>query len=180
MVERRAESSHAEKLLAKLEALIRNGVRMDVPQAVNKRLEEYDKLAPDERERSLRMWIEAAHGRNRYFQSHVAWAVLKELSDRHLEREELPPWPLAEFAMGVHAGRIQEKHAQGRPPRSITSNTVMVAAHNILIEFRGYTMGEAQRRVASWMNTKPDAVAQIVSDWNRLLPELNSEKNSSI
>ena len=50
MVERRAQSFDKDDLLAEMEALIRNGVRIDVPQAVNKHLEEYEEMTPDERE----------------------------------------------------------------------------------------------------------------------------------
>ena len=33
---------------------------------------------------------------------------------------------------------------------------LIVAAHNILIEWKGYTVGQVQRTVASWMRTKPN------------------------
>ena len=178
MVEGRAQSSHAEKLLTKLEPLIRNGVPIDIPQAVNKHLEKYEKMAPDERERTLRRWIEAAHGRNRYFKSHMAWAVLKELSERILDRDEIPPRRLAQFAMEVQTGRIQEKRARGRPSRSIAAKMLIVAAQNLLIESKGYTVGQAQERIAGWMYTKPNAVAQIISDWKPLVTKLSSEKRA--
>ena len=95
MVERRAQSSHAEKLLPELEALIRNGVRIDIPQAVNKHLEECEKMTLDEREFDLELWIEDARGRDPSYDSQVAWAFLKELSERILERDEVPPRRLA-------------------------------------------------------------------------------------
>ena len=58
MVEGGDQSARVEKLLAKLEALIRNGVPIDVPQVVNKHLKKYEKLTPDERERFVGTMIE--------------------------------------------------------------------------------------------------------------------------
>ncbi len=115
MVERRAQSFDKDDLLAEMEALIRNGVRIDVPQAVNKHLEEYEEMTPDEREFDLELWIEDARGLNPSYDSQVAWAFLKELSERILERDEMPPRRLAQFTMEVLTGRIQEKLTRGRP-----------------------------------------------------------------
>lgn len=43
MAESDDQSSRAEKLLAKLEPLIRNGVPLDSPEVINKHLEKYEK-----------------------------------------------------------------------------------------------------------------------------------------
>ena len=171
----RTQSSDKDDFLAEMEALIRNGVRIDVPQAVNKHLEEYEKMAPDEREFDLELWIEDARGRLPCYDSQVAWAFLKELSGRILDRDEVYPRQLAQFSMEALAGRIQEKLTRGRPRRSRRAKFHIVETYNMLIEWKGYTVGKAQRTIADWMDTKPDAVAQIVSDWNRPHPELNSK-----
>ena len=47
MDEKRDPSARAEKVLAKLEPLIRNGVPLDSPEVINRRLERYEKLTPD-------------------------------------------------------------------------------------------------------------------------------------
>ena len=156
MVERRAQSPDVDKLLVKLEAAIRKGVPLDIPKAAISLFEKYEKLSPDERERFLATRIEVARGHNRSLDSQLAWAVLNELSEQILERDEMPPKRLAQFSMEVQTGRIQEKPARGRPSRSIVAKILIVAAHNILIEWKGYTVGQAQRTVASWMRTKPN------------------------
>ena len=97
----RTQSFDKDDLLAEMEALIRNGVRIDVLQAVNKHLEEYEEMTPDEREFDLELWIEDARGLNPSYDSQVAWAFLKELSERILERDEMPPRRLAQFTMEV-------------------------------------------------------------------------------
>ena len=165
MAESDDQSSRAEKLLAKLEPLIRNGVPLDSPEVINKHLEKYEKQTPEERERFVGTMIEAVRGRDRYLDPPVAWAVLKELSDRILERHEIPPWRLAQFGLEVIADRIQDKPGRERPSRSTTAKFLIVSAHNLLIEYEGYTEGQAQRKIASWIYTKPNAVAKIVSDW---------------
>ena len=165
MDEKRDESVRAQKLLAKLEPLIRNGVPLDSPEAVNRHLAKYEKLTPDERERFVGTMIEAVRGREQYMEPPVAWAVLKELSNRILERHEIPPWRLAQFGLEVIADRIQDKPGRGRPSRSATAKLLIVAAHNILIEYEGYTEGQAQRKIASLISTKPNADAKIVSEW---------------
>ena len=165
MDERVDQSARVEKLLAKLEPLIRNGVPLDSPEVINKHLEKYEKLTPDEREHFVGTMIEAVRGREQYMEPPVAWAVLKELSNRILERHEIPPWRLAQFGLEVVADRIQDKPGRGRPSRSATAKFLIVAAHNLLIEYEGYTAGEAQRKIAGWIYTKPNAVAKIVSDW---------------
>ena len=166
MDERHAQNSRLEELLPEMEAFIRKGVPIDIPQAVNKHSKEYEKMTSHERDAALEFWIEDARGREPSYDSQVARAFLKELSDRYLEREEVPPWRLVEFVMEVHAGRIREKPKRGRPRRSGRAKYVIFEAYNILIEARGYTAAEARREVASWLNTRPAAVAQIVSDWN--------------
>ena len=95
MVERRAQSPDVDKLLVKLEASIRKGVPLDIPKAAISLFEKYEKLSPDERERFLGTRIEVARGHNRSLDSQLAWAVLNELSERILERDEMPlsDWP---------------------------------------------------------------------------------------
>ena len=68
----RTQSFDKDDLLAEMEALIRNGVRIDVPQAVNKHLEEYEEMTPDEREFDLELWIEDARGLNPSYDSQVS------------------------------------------------------------------------------------------------------------
>ena len=165
MDEKRDQSARAEKLLAKLEPLIRNGVPLDSPEVINRHLEKYEKLTPDERERFVGTMIEGVRGREQYLDPPLAWAVLKELSDRILERQEIPPWRLAQFGLEVMADRIEDKPGLGRPSRSTTAKLLVVAAHNLLIEYEGYTEGQAQRKIASWIYTRPNAVAKIVSQW---------------
>ena len=98
MVERRAQSPDVDKLPVKLEAAIRKGVPLDIPKAAISLFEKYEKLSPDERERFLGTRIEVARGHNRSLDSQLAWAVLNELSERILERDEMPPKRLAQFS----------------------------------------------------------------------------------
>ena len=179
MVDDRAQSSDAEIPLSTLEAIIRNRLPVDDPWNVYLQLEVYETSPPDDRERVLGIMIEAVRGDHPIIESQLAWAVLKELSARILERDEQRPTQLVDFAMGFLAGRIQEKQPRGRPARSFEAKSYVATAYRKLIEDEGCTVGEAQRRIADWLNTKPAAVAQIISDWNRHLPELNSKINSS-
>ena len=165
MNEKRDQRARAEKLLAKLEPLIRNGVPLDSPEVINTRLEGYEKLTLDEKERFVGTMVEAVRGGDRHLAPPVAWATLKELSDRILERQEIPPLRLAQFGLEVIADRIQDKQGRGRPSRSTTAKLLIVGAHNLLIQHEGYTEGQAQRKIASWINTKPNTVAKMVSDW---------------
>ena len=165
MDEKVDQSARVEKLLAKLEALIRNGVPIDVPQAVNRHLAKYEKLTPDERERFVGTMIEAVRGREQYMEPPVAWAVLKELSNRILERHEIPPWRLAQFGLEVIADHTQDKPERGRPPRSATAKLLIVGAHNLLIQEAGFTESQAQRKLSNWIYARPNAVAKIVSEW---------------
>ena len=154
MNERRDQRARAEKLLAKLEPLIRNGVPLDSPEAINRRLEGYEKLTLDEKERFVGTMIEAVRGGDRHLDPPVAWATLKELSDRILERQEIPPLRLAQFGLEFIADRIQEKKGRGRPSRSTTAKLLIVGSHNILIQHEGYTESQAQRKIADWIYAK--------------------------
>ena len=179
MVDDRAQSSDVGIPLSTLEAMIRNRLPVDDPWNVHLQLEVYETSAPDDRERFLGIMIEAVRGHHPIIESQLAWAILKELSARIQDRDEQRPTQLADFAMEHLADRIQERRARGRPARSFEAKLLVVAAHRKLIEDEGCTVGEAQRRIADWLTTKPDAVAQIISDWNRNLPELNSKINGS-
>ena len=116
MVERRAQSPDVDKLLVKLEAAIRKGVPLDIPKAAISLFEKYEKLSPDERERFLGTRIEVARGHNRSLDSQLAWAVLNELSERILERDEMPPKRLAQFSMEVQTVpiRLMQTHTTCR------------------------------------------------------------------
>ena len=88
MNEKRDQRARAEKLLAKLEPLIRNGVPLDSPEAINRRLEGYEKLTLDEKERFVGTMIEAVRGGDRHLDPPVAWATLKAqfVNRRHCDR----------------------------------------------------------------------------------------------
>ena len=162
MIERNAQSFDLDKYLAMLEAWIRNKIPIDIPVTVEDSVDHYEEMTSDEREIFLDQTIRMSRSRSEYFGSQLAWAVLKGLSERILERDEVPPKALAQFAMEVLTGRIREKRERGRPPRSIVQEKSIVNAYDIMTNYKGYTVGEAREKIASWMGAKPREVAKVI------------------
>ena len=180
MVESIVQSADALKLLPNLEAEIRNGAQLGVSPAVIERIEAHVRMRPDEKALDLLANIKAARSIDPSAEPQLAQAVLSELGERILERGEEIPDELALYAVEVIAGRIQEKRARGRPPRSKREKYAIYVFYKILIMRMGYTVGQAQREVADLIRTKPDAVSKIIRDWERSEREPSSETNSRI
>ena len=147
MVERRAQSPDVDKLLVKLEAAIRKGVPLDIPKAAISLFEKFEKLSPDERERFLGTRIEVARGHNRSLDSQLAWAVLNELSERILERDEMPPKRLAQFSMEVQTVpiRLMQTHTTCR-----MLSVAILRTHST----SSGCMRKADRHGSNWPNTR--------------------------
>lgn len=175
MVESLVQSADALKLLPKLEAEIRNGAQLGVSPAVIECIEANDGIRPDERVLKLML-----HSLDPSPEPQLAQAVLGELSERIREYEERPPDQTASYAAVAIFGRITQKRARGRPRRSKRQKFSIYLAYNILIRRGGYTVGQARRKIAGWIVTKPDAVAKIIRDWERSEREPSSEKNKRI
>ena len=175
MVESLVQSADALKLLPDLEADIRQGAQLGVSPAVIERIEAHDGIRPCERALELTL-----HTLDPSPEPQLAQAVLGELSERIREYEEQPPDQSASYAAVAIFGRITQKRARGRPRRSKSQKLSIYLYYNILIKRKGYTVGQARRRIADLINTKPDAVAKIIRDWERSEREPSSEKNSRI
>ena len=105
MIERNAQSFDLDKYLAMLEAWIRNKIPIDIPVTVEDSVDHYEEMTSDEREIFLDQTIRMSRSRSEYFGSQLAWAVLKGLSERILERDEVPPKALAQTAYAHGSGR---------------------------------------------------------------------------
>ena len=176
MDERNTQNFDLDKRLALLEKWIRNGIQIDIPYAVKDSVDRYEVMTSKERELFLDRTVILAHSHTEYFSSQLSWAVLKGLSERILERDEMPPKALARFAMEVLTGRIREKRERGRPPRSVVQEQSIVEAYDTMINYGDYTVGEAREKIAKWMSTKPSTVAKIIRDQGPSWPRPFSKK----
>ena len=180
MVESLVQSADALKLLPGLKADIRNGVRARTSLAAIERIEAHEGMRPDERALDLLLRIMDARGLDPSPEPQLEQAVLEELSERVLEHGEQPLDQAASYAVVALFGRIPHKRARGRPRRSFGEKLSIYVAYQILIRRKGYTVGQARREIGDWINTKPDAVAKIIRDWEHSEREPSSEKNIRI